>query len=190
MKKYIAIATLLVASILIGFAVLPGHSADNTTTQPPTTQKGQPWPQMKQEMEARLAQTGSMMPPIKGQLVECPKLYVDDTGPNGVWVTTVIENNRGKTRTFFNPALAPGNAAETITPDDKPCVVYVVTSTDRTNWYPASCGQSFPESKTPRYFKMWTGEDRGAAIFAARDKAAEEDKAMVEKLKQHFKDSK
>ena len=85
--------------------------------------------------------------------------------------------------TSFRPALAPENAAETVTPDDKPCVVYVVTSTDRTNWYPASFGQSFPESKTPRYFKIWTGEDRIAVIKAARAKADKESEAIVEKIK-------
>jgi hypothetical protein len=112
MKKYIAIAALVVASIvLVAFAVLPGHSADNTTAQPLTNFVERIRQEMKRdiaEREARLAQTGSMLPPIKGQLVECPKLCVDDTGPDGVLVTTLLERKGGRTMTSgFNPALAP-----------------------------------------------------------------------------------
>jgi hypothetical protein len=178
MKKYIAIAALAVASIiLVAFAVLPGHSADNTTAQPPTTQEKQVRQEIKQEMDARRAQAMSRVPPITGQPVERPTLYVDDTG-SSVLVTTVFAKNGREQRRSFRPALAtPANLAETVTPSsqkDKPCVVYVMTSTDRTNWYPVSFGQTFPESKTPRYFKMWTEEDTLTNLAESVEKSARE----------------
>jgi hypothetical protein len=74
--------------------------------------------------------------------------------------------NETHTRTSFSSSGKPEEyqpgMAKLVTPVDddyKALYVYVVTSTDLTNWYPVSYGEKYSETKKPRYFKMWVEPD-------------------------------
>ena len=172
MKNYIATAALAVASIstaatgseLVAAEVipeLPWQSDRETSTVTPEREKA---------ADVRREELKRMFNLMEAQPVDRPALFVKDGGTNGVQTIMVTTNRIGNPLTrkynFGKPSDKVEDyqtgAARLLTPISesyRPFMVFVLTSTDLTNWYPVSFGQTFPESKQPRYFKMWTELD-------------------------------
>ena len=180
MKNYIAIAALGVAIITV-FAALPGHSAATNTAvkfrgtnglwiTPIPFEESAVTPEREKAADVRREERKRILNLIEAKPVDRPELFVKDGGTNGTQIITVTTNQVGGPLTRkYNFGKLEGEArdyqpgaARLVTPVSQshgPSMVFVVTSTDRTNWYPVSFGQTFPESEQPRYFLMWTEMD-------------------------------
>jgi hypothetical protein len=176
MKKYGALATLIIVSTLtvltLAFKLVAAQGASELTVQPARLiwETNSVTPEREKAADVRREERKRMFELIEAQPVYRPELFVKDGGTNGTQIIMVTTNRIGGplTRRYDFGALNAQpedyqtGAAKLVTPvseSHRPFMVFVLTSIDFTNWYPVSFGQTFPESKQPRYFMMWTEID-------------------------------
>ena len=177
MKKHITTAALAVASIITVFAVLPGHSAATNTAvkfrgtnglwiTPIPFEESAVTPEREKAADVRREELRRMFELMEAKPVDRPELFVKDGGTNGTQIIMVTTNRVGGRLTsgcqFGALASQPEDyqtgGVRMVTPMSesyRPFKVFVLTSTNLMSWYPVSFGQTFPESKQPRYFRMW-----------------------------------
>ena len=173
MKKYIAIAALAVASIIITAAALnsaepqaTGLVAEASNEVP--YERPSAGAKITKEEEARAKDISDIQP------MKRPELFVKTIPGSSGDIVTIVTKEDGGTGIHVRPPVPnPENSAEyqpgvlkkTTTPTEtyREFQVLVMTSTNLVNWYPVSYGEKYPETKQPRYFRLWTQIDESQA---------------------------
>jgi len=176
MKNHIATAALAVASIITaatGFKLVAAQGASELTVQPARLaiwETNSVTPEREKAADVGREELKRMFNLMEAQPVDRPALFVKDGETKSVQIIMVTTNRIGNplTRKYnFRPLDSQPEdyktgAVKLVTPvsqSSSPFMVFVLTTTDFTNWYPVSFGQTFPESEQPRYFLMWTELD-------------------------------
>jgi hypothetical protein len=176
------------------FAVLPGHSADRAVAQPPKTYD-ELVKEARESAEARVAERVREFGLTNLVPVKRPEVLVKTEQLDGKEIVHSIvtkENGAMRVRVLGTNAIPenpeeyqPGALKKITRPTDtyRDFHVFVVTSTDLTNWYPVSYGEKYPESKQPRYFKLWTEVDRTETMSSIETLMERSSGAQLERLK-------